>query len=107
MESALETKATAVGGSVPMPHDLDGTWCKVIGAMLGYALLVLRVFQRRQPAAIAMTLTCGVVYETPTCAFMYSSIVRTSQVPQGRSHLVVRLSARSRAMPDSRWEEKL
>jgi hypothetical protein len=25
---------------VPIPHDLDGTWCKVIGAMLGYALLV-------------------------------------------------------------------
>jgi hypothetical protein len=28
-----------------MPHDLNGTWCKVIGAMLGYALLVLRVLQ--------------------------------------------------------------
>jgi hypothetical protein len=25
---------------VPIPHDLDGTWCKVIGAMLCYALLV-------------------------------------------------------------------
>ena len=28
---------------MPMPHDLDGTWCMVIGATLGYALLVLRV----------------------------------------------------------------
>ena len=51
--------------------------------------------KRRQPAAIAIMLTCGGVDETPTCAFTNSSTVRTSQVPQGCSHLVVRVSARS------------
>jgi len=42
----VKTKVAAVGGSVPMPHDLDGTWCKVIGVTLGYALLVVNLYHR-------------------------------------------------------------
>lgn len=87
-----------------MPHDLDGTWCMIIGTTLGYALLVvsqvtvLRVLWRRQSPAIDIMLTCGGSSKTPTCSFADTSIVRerpSAARLQACSHLVVRVSARS------------
>jgi hypothetical protein len=68
---------------VPVPHDLDGTWCKVIGARLG-SWLYSHDSSRALSSAVAcntIMLTCGGFDETPTCAFMDLIDCTNAQVP--------------------------